>query len=136
MRAERFGSYSIARISATTPCFFRLKSTIRYFLLCPPPRWRMVRRPALLRPPVRFRTAVKVFSGLSLVISEKPGSDLNRLDGVSGLKFLSAIVLLDELDLVALLQRHHRFFPIRPPPEASGPLALFLAGEVRGVDVN
>ena len=33
MRAERFGSYSIAITSAATPCFRRLKSTMRYLLL-------------------------------------------------------------------------------------------------------
>ena len=37
MRAERFGSYSIAITSAATPRLRRLKSTLRYFCLWPPP---------------------------------------------------------------------------------------------------
>ena len=42
----------------------------------------------VVAPAGSLRTAVRVFSGLSLVISEKPGSDLNRLDGVSGSEVL------------------------------------------------
>src|ERR1041385_3343518 len=93
MRAERFGSYSIAVTSAATPCLRRLKSIFRYFCLWPPPIWRAVNRPLLFRPPLLFLTSTRLLCGLDFVISVKGGSDLNRSVGVSGRKLLRAIAV-------------------------------------------
>ncbi len=62
-RAVRDGSYSIDFTVATTPSFFRLKSTLRSICLCPPPRNRTVTIPWLLRPPLFFRGDSNDFSG-------------------------------------------------------------------------
>src|SRR6266576_7292972 len=91
MRAERFGSYSIPITSAATPYLRRLKSTLRYFCLWPPPICRDVNRPWLLRPPLLFFGRRRVFSGRHLVISSNAGNDLKRCVGVSGRNSLSAI---------------------------------------------
>src|SRR5919204_1026913 len=93
MRAERFGSYSIAATFAGTPSLRRLKSMTRYRRLCPPPWWRVVTRPLTLRPPVFFTGAVSDFSGSDFVISSNEDTDMKRLPGLVGLYFLSAIRL-------------------------------------------
>src|SRR3989337_968083 len=49
-RAVRFGSYSIAATLPGMPSLSRLKSIIRRFWREPPPRWRVVMTPRLLRP--------------------------------------------------------------------------------------
>src|SRR5205814_854004 len=63
MRAVRFGSYSIAATLAGTPNFSRRKSMRRYCRLWPPPRYRAVIWPLLLRPPVPRRGSTSDFSG-------------------------------------------------------------------------
>src|SRR6266513_5023739 len=110
IRAERFGSYSMPITSATTPRLRRLKSTLRYFCLCPPPMCRDVSRPWLLRPPLRFFGAIRLLSGRHFVISSKAGSDLKRSVGVIGRNSFKAITVQkfdfsssDEIDLLALL---------------------------------
>src|SRR3712207_2832411 len=85
MYAERFGSYSIAATFAGTPSLRRLKSTLRYRRLAPPPRWREVLRPLLLRPPDFLRPSTRVFSGSVFVIGEKSGYETNRSPGLVGL---------------------------------------------------
>src|SRR5688500_9223025 len=85
MYAVRFGSYSIAATRAGIPSLRRLKSTLRYSRLAPPPRWRAVLRPLALRPPDFFRPSVRVFSGSVFVISEKSGYETNRRPGLVGL---------------------------------------------------
>src|SRR6266705_2002452 len=110
MRAERFGSYSMPITSAATPRLRRLKSILRYFCLWPPPMWREVSRPKLLRPPVFFFGSTRLLAGCHFVISSKAGSDLKRSVGVSGRKFFSAI--LNQVDLLAFLQRDDRLLPI------------------------
>ena len=45
IRAERFGSYSMPMTVAGTPSLMRLKSMMRYFRLCPPPRKRVQMMP-------------------------------------------------------------------------------------------
>src|SRR3954467_6979043 len=85
MYAVRFGSYSIAATRAGTPSLERLKSTLRYRRLAPPPRWREVLRPLELRPPDFLRPSTRVFSGSSFVISEKSGYETNRRPGLVGL---------------------------------------------------
>ena len=69
MYAVRFGSYSIDATRAGTPSFVRLKSILRYSRLAPPPRWRDVLRPLLLRPPDFVRPSVSERSGVVFVIS-------------------------------------------------------------------
>src|SRR5438132_924151 len=91
MRAERFGSYSIPITSAAMPCLHRLKSTLRYFCLWPPPICREVSRPLLLRPPVFFFGSRRLLIGRDLVNSWKVESDLKRSVGVNGRKVLRAI---------------------------------------------
>ena len=51
MRADRFGSYSIAATLAGMPSLSRRKSIRRYSRLCPPPRCHDVVCPLALRPP-------------------------------------------------------------------------------------
>src|SRR3954452_12862649 len=112
MRALRFGSSSIAAALAGTPALFRLKSTMRYCCLWPPPRWRDVLRPYELRPPVRGLGASSDFSGLSLVISEKSETVWKRRPGLVGLRLRRGIGLdslaLEQRDPLTLGQRDDR----------------------------
>src|SRR5205823_9746768 len=137
MRAERFGSYSIPITSAATPRLRRLKSTLRYFCLWPPPMCRDVSRPRLLRPPLLFFGAIRLLSGCHFVISSKAGSDLKRSVGVSGRNSFRAITFLslDQVDLVAFFQRHDGFFPSRTAPKGSAHTSL-LAGVITSVHVH
>src|SRR4051812_35817257 len=85
MYAVRFGSYSIAATLAGIPSRRRLKSTLRYRRLAPPPRWREVLRPWLLRPPDFLRPSTSVRSGSVFVISAKSGYETKRRPGLVGL---------------------------------------------------
>src|SRR3954447_18940758 len=78
MYADRFGSYSIAATRAGTPSLVRLKSILRYRRLAPPPRWRAVLRPLLLRPPDFLSPSTRVFSGLVFVISLRSAYETKR----------------------------------------------------------
>src|SRR3954453_9471853 len=101
MRALRLGSYSIAATLAGTPSLFRLKSTMRYCCLWPPPLWRAVLRPYELRPPVRGLGASSERSGLSFVIFEKSETVWNRRPGLVGLRLRSGTsASLEEVDAV------------------------------------
>src|SRR5260370_23458565 len=91
MRAERFGSYSMAATFAGIPVLSRRKSIDRYLRACPPPRCHEVTSPWSLRPPVRFFDSVSDFSGVSLVISLLSSMVRKRRDGVYGLNVFSAI---------------------------------------------
>src|SRR3954464_13494601 len=91
MCAVRLGSYSIAATRPGTPSLVRLKSMRRYRRLAPPPRWREVLRPCVLRPPDFVRPSVSDFSGSPLVTSEKSGYVAKRRPGLVGLGFLIAI---------------------------------------------
>src|SRR3954453_23627727 len=93
MRAERFGSYSIAATLAGTPSLTRLKSMMRYWRLWPPPWWRVVMRPLLLRPPVLLSGSTSDFSGAFLVTSSNEETAMKRRPGLVGLYFLTAIRL-------------------------------------------
>src|SRR3982750_2105312 len=92
MFAERFGSYSIAATLPGTPSLRRLKSTLRYRRLAPPPRWRAVLRPRELRPPDFVRPSTSDFSGVSFVISAKSGYVEKRRPGLVGLGLRMAMV--------------------------------------------
>src|SRR3954454_14645770 len=85
MYAVRFGSYSIAATRAGTPSFWRLKSILRYRRLAPPPRWREVMRPCVLRPPDFLSPSVSAFSGSFLVTSARSDHVAKRLPGLVGL---------------------------------------------------
>src|SRR3954463_1556679 len=91
MRAVRFGSYSMAITRACTPILSRFQSMMRYIRLAPPPRWRVVIRPLLLRPAVLRSGSVSAFSGLVLVISSKVDTDMPRRPGEVGLYVLTGI---------------------------------------------
>src|SRR5437899_9996901 len=94
MRAERFGSYSMVATVAGTPDLSRLKSMVRIFRLCPPPRCHMVMSPALRRPPVRCLILVSGLCGRFVVRSSLTTVDLKRSVGVIGLYVLIAIFQL------------------------------------------
>src|SRR5919109_1257338 len=94
MREVRFGSYSIAITFAGTPVLLRLKSIRRYIRLCPPPRWRTVTLPWLLRPECFCSGSISFFSGVVLVISSNVETDMPRRPGVVGLYFLTGTSLL------------------------------------------
>src|SRR6478609_1586207 len=57
----------------------------RYWRLWPPPMWRVVMRPWLLRPPVLDSGRRSDFSGVDRVISAKSATDEPRRPGVVGL---------------------------------------------------
>src|SRR5215207_9512298 len=86
MRQDRFGSYSMAATLAVTPSLVRLKSTMRYCCLWPPPRWRDVLWPWALRPPDFGLGASSDFSGRDFVISAKSETVWNRRAGLVGLR--------------------------------------------------
>src|SRR5579871_4509159 len=91
MRADRFGSYSMAMTLPGMPILLRFQSTMRYRRLCPPPRWRVVIRPLLLRPAVFFSGSVSERSGRVLVTSSKVATDMPRRPGEVGLYVLTGI---------------------------------------------
>src|SRR5574342_130996 len=130
MRADRFGSYSIPATTAGMPNFSRRKSMSRSMRLAPPPRCRTVMRPEAFRPFARRLGRSRLFSGVFLVISSLVSSVMYRRAGEVGLSVRIPIAShpLDELDLVAGLQRHHRLLPVRPLAlELAHPLPLALA---------
>src|SRR4051812_17989461 len=75
----------MAATRAGTPSLRRLKSILRYRRLAPPPRWREVLRPLLLRPPDFLRPSTRLFSGSSLVMTLKSGYETKRRPGLVGL---------------------------------------------------
>src|SRR3954452_14903810 len=91
MLAERLGSYSIAATRAGMPSLVRLKSTLRYRRLAPPPRWREVTRPLALRPPDFFRPSVSDFSGSVFVTSRLSAYVAKRRPGLVGLYLRTGI---------------------------------------------
>src|SRR2546425_8426134 len=93
----------------------RRKSMRRYRRLWPPPRYRAVMWPLLLRPPVRLSGSTSERSGSVLVTSEKSETERKRVAGVIGLNCRMPISALEHRDRVAFLQPHDRLFPGRPP---------------------
>src|SRR5215213_5001095 len=98
MYDDRLGSYSIAATRAGTPSLRRLKSTLRYSRLAPPPRWRAVLRPWALRPPDFVRPSTRVFSGSEVVISAKSGYVAKRRPGLVGLGLRMAMAAYPSRD--------------------------------------
>src|SRR2546429_6301228 len=103
MRAVRFGSYSIAATLAGTPNFSRRKSMRRYCRLWPPPRYRDVMWPLLLRPPVPRFGSSSDFSGVAFVISPNSDTERNRFDVCHGFNLRLAYVRLAHMDSVYLI---------------------------------
>src|SRR2546427_13174508 len=115
MRAERFGSYSIEAIFPGTPVLSRRKSTMRRRRLAPPPRWRTVIRPWLLRPAWRRRGATRDFCGCERVISSKLCPLAPRRPGEVGLYCLiGTLDALEQLDLVAGADGAYGLLPLPP----------------------
>src|SRR6202040_2840519 len=81
----------MAATFAGMPTLSRRKSTLRYCLLCPPPRCQITISPWLLRPPVRFFGSSSAFSGSCLVMWLLSTTVMNRRDAVYGLKLFSPI---------------------------------------------
>src|SRR5690625_103130 len=75
-----------------TPSLSLLKSIILYFLLAPPPLWRIVILPLEFLPPLLFKLTSKDFSGSFLVISLKFDTVICLIAGEVGLNFLILIV--------------------------------------------
>src|SRR5690606_16745181 len=113
MRALRFGSYSISATRPGTPNLSRLKSIRRYCCLWPPPRWRMVTCPLLLRPPDFRSGSSRDFSGVERVISSKLATERNRVPAVMGRNCRMLISALEHGDRVAILERDDRLLPPR-----------------------
>src|SRR3954452_12879659 len=144
MYAVRLGSYSIAATLAGMPSRRRLKSTLRYRRLAPPPRWRDVLRPRELRPPDFFRPSVSDFSGVDFVISAKSEYVTKRRPGLVGLVLRIGICLAlaleplqggEDRDRIALAHLHDRLLP-RPAlaRRVAAPLGLGLHGGGAHVD--
>src|SRR5205085_7724392 len=91
MRAERLGSYSMVATRAGTPSLSRLKSMRRYRRLWPPPRWRVVMCPWLLRPAFDLRGRRSDLCGSDVVMSSNATTDMPRRPGEVGLYLLIAI---------------------------------------------
>src|ERR1700682_4263832 len=91
-RELRLGSYSIAATLPGTLSLSLLKSTMRYCFLWPPPWWRTVIEPLLLRPAFLDSLTINDFSGfLPLVTSLNVDTLMKRRPGLVGLYFLTAI---------------------------------------------
>src|SRR5581483_4911324 len=92
MRAVRFGSYSIAATLAGIPTLSRRKSMTRYFGAVPPPRWRTLNSPRLLRPAHFFLWRKSRFSGfLPLLNSSNVETVCHRRPGDVGLYALTGM---------------------------------------------
>src|SRR5215468_928495 len=87
----RFGSYSSRSTMPVMPSLSRLKSTRRYFWRVPPPWWRVVMRPTLLRPPVLLWCAVSARRGPPLYRCERSTLTIARVPGVRGLYLIRAM---------------------------------------------
>src|SRR5207244_4548321 len=81
--------------------------------LAPPPRWRTVIRPWLLRPAWRRRGATRDFCGFERVISSKLCPLAPRRPGEVGLYCLiGTLDSLEQLDLVAGGERDDGLLPV------------------------
>src|ERR1700677_4679080 len=80
------------------PSLERLKSIMRYCLRVPPPLWRTVMCPLLLRPECFLRTSMSERSGSTFERSEKSIVVTKRRPGLVGRYFLTGILLLEVVD--------------------------------------
>src|SRR5205814_8352348 len=131
MRAVRFGSYSTLATFAGTPNLSRRKSMRRYCRLCPPPIYRLVMWPLLLRPPVRLSGSSSERSGSVFVMSPKSDTERKRVAGVTGLNWRIPISALEHRDRIPFFQGDDRLLPGRPPPHIA-PVAAALRAHDHG----
>src|SRR5947209_8462488 len=131
IKAVRFGSYSSRSTVAGTSTFVRLKSTIRYRRLLPPPRQRIVMRPVLLRPPLPRSPSVRALTGFPFHNSLRSTMTSWRRDGVVGLNVFSATAQIPSsnprrhIDPLTLAKGHDGLFVIGTPAgAAANPLEL------------
>src|SRR3569623_1995568 len=139
MKAVRFGSYSRRSTVAGTSHLRRLKSTMRYRRLAPPPRKRTAIRPPPPRPPDLVRPSTRDFSGLPLCSSDLSTRIRPRRPGVVGLNCFRAIDPALQsgrhVDRLALFEGHDRFFDVVALAEdAAETLGLALGHQ--GVDLG
>src|SRR5258706_7960274 len=131
MRAVWFGSYSTAATFAGIVNFSRRKSMRRYWRLCPPPIYRLVMCPLLLRPPVRLSGSSSDFSGSVFVMSAKSETERKRVAGVIGRNCRMPMSALEHLDGVALFEGDDRLLPGWPPAGVA-PVRLTLGPHHQG----
>src|SRR5579864_1262127 len=145
MRADRFGSYSSVATFAGMASFVRLKSMMRYILRVPPPLCRTVMWPLKFRPECFLRTSIRLFSGSTLLRSEKSIVVTKRLPGLVGLYFFTGMFLLLEVidaaqfDLLTGLERDDGFleiFGMTVGPRTAASERLRLAADVDGIDLH
>src|SRR5437764_3978351 len=136
MRAERLGSYSMVATRAGTPSLSRLKSMRRYRRLCPPPRWRVVMRPWLLRPAFDLRGRRSGLCGSVVVMSSNATTEMPRRPGEVGLYLLIAIVLHRPEEIFDALPTGERHDGLLPGGRiaAACPGALFFRPHGHRVD--
>src|SRR6516165_5685262 len=137
MKAVRLGSYSRRSTVAVISNLARLKSMIRYRLLLPPPRQRMVIRPVLLRPPLPRRPSVNALTDLPFHSPLRSTTTSCRCDGVVGLKVFNAIASdsCRDVDPLTLAERDDCLLIVRTPPDTTAKtfqLALDLDRVDRG----
>src|SRR3990172_7498308 len=146
MRADRFGSYSIAAILAGTSFLFLRKSITRYFLLCAPPRCQDVILPWLFLPARFSLFSTRLRSGFFRVRSSFVRTVMERTPGEVGLNFLIpmafsllapslALHAFEKLDLVARFEHHDRLLPAGTPSDDPPP-SLLLSGDIHRLDVD
>src|SRR5579884_2515984 len=83
----------------------------------PPPRWRTVMRPWLLRPARLGSFSRRLFSGFERVTSSKLEVAMNRRPGLVGLYLRTGILDPSEQSFqLAGGQGHHGLLPVRGPP--------------------
>src|SRR6185312_3525759 len=111
MNAVRFGSYSRRSTLPGASYLRRRKSTLRYACLAPPPMWRDVMRPSLLRPPVFVLPSTSVLTGLPFHSVDLSTWIRWRRPGDVGLYVLSAMVRYPSepcrhVDRLPVFERH------------------------------
>src|SRR5207245_813813 len=107
----------------------------RYCRLWPPPGWRVVIWPLLLRPPVRLSGSSRERSGSVLVRSPKSDTERNRVADVTGLNCRMPISALEHRDRVALFEHDDRLFPGWPSPDVP-PVGAALGAHDHGTHVG
>ncbi len=105
MRADRFGSYSIAATRAGMSFLVLRKSITRYFFLWPPPRCQEVILPWLFRPARFFFFSTRLRSGFFLVRSSLVRTVMVRTPGEVGLNFRIPMVFRSSPFRVRRLRR-------------------------------
>src|SRR2546425_11604521 len=125
----------MADIRPGMPNLSRRKSMRRYCRLWPPPRYRAVMWPLLLRPPLPLSGSSSDFSGVVFVISSKSETERNRVAGVTGLNCRMPISALEHRDRITLFEHDDRLFPGWPSPDVP-PVGAALGAHDHGTHVG